>query len=238
MSNLKKIKIKLKGSSNLENQNTIFFKTGLGDYAEHDKFIGVCVPTLRKIAKEYADLSFKDIQVLIKSKINEERLLALIILGKQYAKAAPDMQASIFDFYMQNVKHVNNWNLVDSSAHIIIGAHLLNRNNDLLLDLVKSKVIWERRIAIVATLCFIRNNELNWAFKLSKLLINDTHDLIHKAVGWMLREAGKRDVNQLINFLDQYAGNMPRTMLRYAIEKFPEQQRKAYLLLIKKSVQE
>ncbi len=238
MSNLKKIKIKLKGSSNLENQNTIFFKTGLGDYAEHDKFIGVCVPTLRKIAKEYADLSFKDIQVLIKSKINEERLLALIILGKQYAKAAPDMQVNIFDFYMQNVKHVNNWNLVDSSAHIIIGAHLLNRNKDLLLDLVKSKIIWERRIAIVATLCFIRNNELNWAFKLSKLLINDTHDLIHKAVGWMLREAGKRDVNQLINFLDQHAGNMPRTMLRYAIEKFPEQQRKSYLLLIKKSVQE
>lgn len=229
MSNLKKIKIKLKGASNLENQNTIFFKTGLGDYAEHDKFIGVSVPTLRKIAKEYADLSFKDIQVLIKSKINEERLLALIILVKQYQQSEEDICEELYQFYMGNIQYVNNWNLVDSSAHLIVGAHLHKRNKNLLLILAKSQILWERRIAIIATWYFIRKNDLSWTFKISKILVDDKHDLIHKAVGWMLREAGKKDQPKLIDFLEIHAKKMPRTMLRYAIEKLPEEQRALYL---------
>lgn len=207
-----------------------FYKTGSGQYAEHDQFIGVSVPVLRKLAQEFKTLSRVDIQLLLESSFNEERLLALLILNNQYKQGDLQKKKSIYEFYMDNLKHINNWNLVDSSAHLIIGAHLLNSKKNILISLSKSDVMWERRIAIVATWIFIRNDQCDWTIKIAKILLNDPHDLIHKAVGWMLREAGKRDIQLLKDFLDQYAGRMPRTMLRYAIEKFPQNKRKKYLL--------
>ena len=207
----------------------IFFKTGAGHYAEHDKFIGVSVPNLRKIAKQFASMPLLQINTLLNSPINEERLLALILLVNQYKSADLIAKQQIYDFYLQNMHQVNNWNLVDASAHLIVGMHLYKRDKKLLLNLAKSTSLWERRIAIVATWYFIKQDELSPTFKIAKLLIHDKHDLIHKAVGWMLREAGKRDVQQLMIFLEKYANQMPRTMLRYAIEKFPEPARRAYL---------
>jgi 3-methyladenine DNA glycosylase AlkD len=191
-------------------KQSYFFKTGPGHYAEHDKFLGITIPNLRKIAKSNKNLAHEDIETLIKSPYNEERLMALFILVSQLSQ-------------------VNNWNLVDASAPFIVGAHLHQKNKEQLLTLAQSQSLWGKRIAIVSTLYFIRNNDLEWTFKIAKLLLDDKHDLIHKAVGWMLREAGKKDQNQLIDFLEQYAGQMPRTMLRYSVERFPEQQRKIYL---------
>jgi 3-methyladenine DNA glycosylase AlkD len=207
-----------------------FFKTGSGHYAEGDEFIGVSVPDLRKIAKDFTHLSLLDIQVLLTSTINEERLLALLILIGQYDKAQENVKEDIYQLYLSNLKYVNNWNLVDASAHLIVGAHLKNKDRNLLLTLAKSTIMWERRIAMVATWYFIRKQDLEWTFRIADILLDDKHDLIHKAVGWMLREAGKRDLSALVAFLDQHAAKMPRTMLRYAIEKLSLDQRKAYLL--------
>lgn len=207
-----------------------FFKTGTGHYAEGDKFIGVTVPNLRKIAKNFMLLTLDDLQALLESKINEERLLALIILSKQYQSESDQGKENFYRFYMQNLKYVNNWNLVDASAHLIIGAHLWDKDRSSLLNLAISEILWERRIAIVATWYFIRKNDLAWTFKIAALLLRDIHDLIHKATGWMLREAGKRDQAELVRYLDQNMPAMPRTMLRYAIEKFPEDIRKSYLM--------
>lgn len=209
---------------------TAYFKTGVGHYAESDVFIGVRVPNVRKIAKSFSDLVLDDIQSLIESRINEERLLALIILTHQYKSANPHDKEELYKFYLKNLQHVNNWNLVDSSAHLIIGAHLWNKDRSSLLTLAKSEVLWERRISIVSTWYFIRKNDIEWTFKIARIMLNDAHDLIHKAVGWMLREAGEKNSNELTKFLDQNAAVMPRTMLRYSIEKFPEEQRKNYLL--------
>ena len=210
-----------------KDKRTRFFKTAEGDYAHNDIFIGVRMPTLRTIAKNYAAISLQEIEMLLLSPIHEERMLALLILTLQFKKNAN--KAAIFDLYMQHITQVNNWDLVDASAHVIVGAHLIDKDKQLLFDLAESCNMWERRIAIIATMWFIRNNELQWTFKLASILLNDEHDLMHKAVGWMLREAGKRDEKQLCAFLDTYAHRMPRTMLRYAIEKFPENARKAYL---------
>ena len=212
---------------------SIFFKTGVGDYAQHDQFIGVTVPTLRKIAKEFLSIALEDLALLIRSPINEERLLSLIILTQKYKTSAEPEKETLYQFYLQNLKYVNNWNLVDASAHLIIGAHLFERDCSALEELALSANLWERRIAIVATWHFIRRNDLAWTFKIASLLLCDTHDLIHKAVGWMLREAGKQDQAQLVTFLDQHICEMPRTMLRYAIEKFPEDMRKSYLIKVK-----
>ncbi len=211
--------------------NAIFFKTSEGSYAEHDQFIGVSVPELRKLAKEYFGLSLAELSKLIESKINEERLLALIILVNQYQKSDDNARIERFQFYLDHLQQVNNWNLVDSSAHLIIGAHLLDGDKKLLISLAKSKIMWERRISIVSTWYFIRKNQLEWTFKIALILLNDDHDLIHKAVGWMLREAGKKDGLMLIEFLDKHAIKMPRTMLRYSIEKFSDKKRKHYLSL-------
>lgn len=208
-----------------------FFKTGEGQYAEHDQFLGVLVPVLRAIAKRFYLLERNDLQTLLASPFNEERFFALCILVHQYQKGSVSQQKELYAFYLQNLSQVNNWNLVDTSAHLIIGNHLFTRERDYLLTLAASENMWERRISIVATWHFIRNQDLEWTFKIAHLLLNDPHDLIHKAVGWMLREAGKKDQAQLIAFLDQYAVCMPRTCLRYAIEKFPEKQRKSYLAL-------
>ncbi|HJD56252.1 MAG TPA: DNA alkylation repair protein [Rickettsia endosymbiont of Pyrocoelia pectoralis] len=207
-----------------------FFKTKEGQYGEHDRFIGVTVPNLRIVAKNYYDLSMDDLSRLISSEFNEERFLALIILINKYQKASDKDKRLFYEFYLDHIKHVNNWNLVDVSAHHVIGAYLWDKDKDYLFTLAKSRDLWEKRISIVATWYFIRKNELEVTFKLALLLLNDKHDLIHKAVGWMLREAGKKDQKQLMDFLDNYISQMPRTTLRYAIEKFPKEIYKKYLL--------
>ncbi len=208
-----------------------FFKTGLGDYAEFDKFLGIKAPTLRIIAKKHQDLPLPVISHFLWSEFNEERLFALIILVMQYKKADISTKEKIYQFYLKNSKHVNNWNLVDNSAHHIVGAHLWNQDRKILLQLASSKNLWERRISIVATWHFIKHQDFDYTTHISKLLLNDQEDLMHKACGWMLREVGKQNEGVLINFLDLYTHLMPRTMLRYAIEKFPEPTRKHYLLL-------
>lgn len=207
-----------------------FFKVTPGAYAEHEQFIGITVPVLRKVGKEFSTTSIAELQILLESPINEERMLALFILVDQYKKSELIEKEKIYQFYLKNTRYINNWNLVDASAHLIVGNHLLNTNKEILLTLSKSDYMWERRIAIVSTWFFIRNDQYEWTVKLSETLLNDTHDLIHKSVGWMLREMGKRDLKVLVEFLDQYATQMPRTMLRYAIEKFPESARKLYLI--------
>ncbi len=206
-----------------------FFKTGKGEYAEGDIFAGIKVPVSRKIAVQFKDLSFSDLQKIIKSKIHEERLIALFILVAKYKKAPEEERENIFNFYLKNIRYVNNWDLVDLSAEKIIGAFLIDKDKRLLFDLVKSSSLWERRIAIMSTFHFIKAHQFAAALKISELLLKDKHDLIHKAVGWMLREIGKRDIQAEELFLQKYYMNMPRTMLRYAIEKFPEKKRLDYL---------
>lgn len=231
MSNLLKIKLLLDEASAKDKLNTaIFFKSGLGQYSEHDKFNGVSVPTLRKIAKNYINLSLDEILILIQSPINEERLLALIILTKKYELGDKSLRKQLYDFYINNIKYINNWNLVDSSAHLIIGRHLFDLDKSILYSLAESNIMWERRISIVSTWFFIKNHQFKWTLKVAEKLLSDKEDLIHKAVGWMLREVGKRDKEALKSFLDMYVTRMPRTMLRYAIEKLSEDERKYYLL--------
>lgn len=213
-----------------KSNSKIFFKTGPGQYAEGDQFIGVSVPNLRIIAKQFKNLPITDITTLLTSPFNEERLLALFILVDQYTKASEEKKEELYQFYLNHLSYVNNWNLVDASAHLIVGAHLLEKDKSLLVRLAQSQNLWERRTAIVATWYFIRHNNLEWTFKIATMLLDDTHDLIHKAVGWMLREASKRNEAELRDFLDTHATRMPRTMLRYAIEKLPETTRKSYLM--------
>jgi 3-methyladenine DNA glycosylase AlkD len=187
--------------------------------------MGITVPTLRKIAKSFMTLGLKELELLIQSKINEERLPALIIWTGQYKLRKPERQEEIYQFYRANMRNINNWNLVDSSAHLIIGAQLFEQDRDLLAELALSTNLWERRIAIVATWYFIHQSDLEWTFKIAKLLQDDSHDLIHKAVEWMLREAGKKDETRLISFLSDHAKQMPKTMLRYAMERLSKEQR-------------
>ena len=206
-----------------------FFKTGKGEYGEGDVFLGIMVPDSRKIAIKYKNLSFSEIKTLLNSKIHEGRLIALLILVNNYNNGGNKEKGKIFDFYLKNTKKINNWDLVDLSAHKIVGAHLIGKDKSILYKLVKSDNLWERRIAVIATFNFINNNKFDDSLKISRLLLNDKHDLIHKAVGWMLREVGKK--NQVIEerFLKRYYHQMPRTMLRYAIERFDEKKRKGYL---------
>ena len=206
-----------------------FFKTRKGEYGEGDIFAGIKVPVSRKIANQFKDLGFADLQKIIKSKIHEERLITLFILVAKYKKADEDEKEKIFNFYLKNIRYVNNWDLVDLSAEKIIGAYLIDKDKRLLFDLVNSNSIWERRIAIMSTFYFIKANQFAATLKISELLLKDKHDLIHKAVGWMLREIGKRDIQAEEIFLQKYYKKMPRTMLRYAIEKFPETKRLDYL---------
>ncbi len=206
-----------------------FFKTGKGQYGEGDIFLGIKVPEQRKVAKKYPDLSLKEIQELLSSKIHEHRLTSLFVLIGKYKKSDDNEKKEIFNFYLKNTKNINNWDLVDLSASNIVGDYLLDKKRDILYKLAKSKSLWERRIAILATFEFIKNNEYKDTLKISKELLNDKHDLIHKGVGWMLREVGKR--NQAIEeeFLKKHHKTMPRTMLRYSIERFSERKRKFYL---------
>jgi len=206
-----------------------FFKTGKGEYGEGDIFLGVKVPIQRKVADKFQELSLKDIEKLLKSKIHEHRMTALLILIKQYKKADEREKKKIFNFYLKNTKNINNWDLVDISAPKIMGEYLLNKPRNVLYKLAKSDNLWERRIAIISTFTFIRNNEFDDTLKIAKILLNDKHDLIHKAVGWMLREVGKRDQKIEEEFLKKHYSKMPRVMLRYAIERFEEKKRKFYL---------
>jgi len=189
------------------------------------------VPKLRQISKSYGQLSFSDLKILLNSKIHEHRLLALFILIRQYQKADDSLKTKIFDFYRQNLSCVNNWDLVDLSAPNILGDYLFNHpsQSEVVNQLVTSKNLWFRRVAIISTLAFIRHNNFRITIRLAKILLRDNHDLIHKAVGWMLREVGNRDQKIERQFLDRFASQMPRTMLRYAIEKFPEEIRQQYL---------
>lgn len=208
-----------------------FFKTGKGEYGEGDIFLGIKVPIQRSIAKRYIDLSFTNLQILLNSKIHEERLIALIILTNKYKKSKKDFakKRQIFEFYLKNTSNINNWDLVDLSAPNIAGDFSSIDGTDIIRFLAKSKNIWERRIAIVSTHSFIKKRIFGETLTIADILLKDEHDLIHKATGWMLREIGKRNQEVLEIFLKDRYKIMPRTMLRYSIEKFPEEKRKAYL---------
>lgn len=206
-----------------------FFKTGPGHYGEGDIFIGVVVPDIRIVAKKFFTLSLVEIKKLLYSKIHEERLCALLILVEQYGKADEIDNKKIFDFYIKNAKQVNNWDLVDLTAPKIVGEYLLDKPRGLLYKLAISRNLWEKRISILATFAFIKRGEFKDTFKISEILLSNTHDLMHKAVGWMLREVGKKNQVEEEKFLKKHYKKMPRTMLRYAIEKFPEEKRLRYL---------
>lgn len=209
-----------------------FFKTGKGQYGEGDVFLGIMMPQQRTLVKKYAgDLNLSDIDKLIKSKFHEERLVGLLILVSQFQSCAGEKkQKEIYKFYINRAKYINNWDLVDLTAPKIVGAYLKNRDKNILYKLSRSKNLWERRIAILATFDFIYFGNPTETLNLAKILLGDRHDLIHKAAGWMLREVGKRcGQKNLTDFLNQYASKMPRTMLRYAIERLPEAARRRYL---------
>jgi 3-methyladenine DNA glycosylase AlkD len=206
-----------------------FFKTGAGQYGEGDKFLGLRVPALRAFARNYAELSRRDVLKMLASPWHEERLLALVIMVDAYESGDVAERKMVHRDYLANTRYINNWDLVDASAGSIVGAHLEADNIALLVRLARSKNMWERRIAIVATYYFIKRDEFGPTLRIAELLLHDSHDLIHKAVGWMLREVGKRDRKALDGFLRKHYHGMPRTMLRYAIERHPEALRKKYL---------
>ncbi len=204
-----------------------FFKTGKGQYGEGDIFLGIVVPELRKLSKKHENLSLNELQELLDSKIHEHRLISLFILINHYKKSGKKKE--IADFYLKNTRNINNWDLVDLSAPNILGDYLLDKDRRLVYRLANSENLWEKRISMLATFTFIRHNEFEEALRVSEILLKDKHDLMHKAVGWMLREIGKRDMGIEEGFLKKYHKTMPRTMLRYAIERFPEAKRRAYL---------
>jgi len=207
-----------------------FFKTGKGQYGHGDKFLGITVPVLREIAKNCRDISIDEAAFMLGSEFHEERMLALFLLIGIYKNAQTDKDKdAVYRLYLDSTKFINNWDLVDCSAEHIVGAHLRQTDKQPLYSLAHSDILWERRIAIIATFHFIKHNEFADALKISEILLSDKHDLIHKAVGWMLREIGKRDIETEENFLRQHHRQMPRTMLRYAIERFPSEKRLAYL---------
>jgi len=206
-----------------------FFKTGPGEYGEGDVFLGITVPVQRTIANQFQHIPLVDLQVLLKSKFHEERLIALLILVAKYKHANEAVREKLFNFYLKNSAKINNWDLVDLSADKIVSAFLIDKEKSLLFKLAKSTNLWERRISIISTFYFIRNGIFEITFQIAEQLLRDQHDLIHKAVGWMLREIGKRDLEPEEEFLKLHYKKMPRTMLRYAIEKFPETKRQAYL---------
>jgi 3-methyladenine DNA glycosylase AlkD len=227
----KDIQIKLRGLEDRQKGRFLqkFFKTGRGEYGEGDLFLGIRVPEVRKLAKRCQGLPLPEALELLKSSFHEERLLALLILAGAYPRADEPAKRAIYEIYLENVKSINNWDLVDISAPSIVGAHLFAKSKQPLYQLAKSKNLWKRRIAVMATFYFIRHNRFSATLKISRMLLSDGEDLIHKAVGWMLREVGKRDPQAEEDFLRMHYQRMPRTMLRYAIERFPEAKRRMFL---------
>lgn len=261
MNGLLELRRELKKLANREKTIILqgFFKTGQGEYGEGDIFLGITVPQSRKIAIKFRNLEFLDISQLLKSKVHEERLIAILILVNNFNTGDEKDQEKIYNFYLKNTKYVNNWDLVDLSADKIVGGYLFSRRGpaasfppasarsanahvravgipssgvtpSILINLAKSRNIWERRIAMIATYYFIKNGKFDDALKIAEILLLDKHDLIQKAVGWMLREVGKRNLQTEIKFLDKHYKKMPRTMLRYAIEKFSTDLRLSYML--------
>ncbi len=228
---LEKLKQELQDSANSEQAKILqrFFKTGKGDYGEGDVFLGLMAPKMRELAKKHKELNLDDIKELLKSEYNEARWIALLILINKYKKSSLEEKQIIFDFYLYNTDGINNWNLVDISAPNIVGNWLLDKNKSILYELAKSENLWEKRIAIISTFAFIRENQFEDTFKIAEILLGDKHDLIHKAVGWMLREVGKRNQEILEEFLGKHYKDIPRTTLRYAIERFEEEKRKRFL---------
>jgi len=225
------IKSKLRELANKKNAEVAqrFFKTGPGEYGEGDKFLGIRVPVLRKLAKEYQTITVEEAERLLKSPIHEERLLSLFILIHIYSKGEEAVKKGIYKLYLNNTKFVNNWDLVDASAEHIVGNFLFNKGKNPIYRLAKSEDLWERRISIMSTFYFIKHGQYSETMKISKVLLHDNEDLIHKVIGWMLREVGKRNLPLEEEFLKKYYKEMPRTMLRYAIERFPEPRRLRYL---------
>jgi 3-methyladenine DNA glycosylase AlkD len=206
-----------------------FFKTGVGQYGEGDIFLGIRIPALRKMAKEYKALPLKEVLLLLRSPYHEVRLFALILFVNTFAKSDETIQKKIYNLYVANTRYINNWDLVDISAPNIVGAFLMERSRKPLYQLAKSKSLWERRMATLATFYFIKNNQCADALKIARILLQDKEDLIHKAAGWMLREIGKRDIACAESFLQKHCQVMPRTMLRYAIERFTPSKRRKYM---------
>jgi 3-methyladenine DNA glycosylase AlkD len=206
-----------------------YFKTGPGEYGAGDVFLGITVPEIRKLAKEYQDITLTEATQLLQSTIHEERLLALLILVRSYSRGDGHIKKGIYEIYLQNTQYINNWDLVDTSADHIVGAFLRGKSKKPLYALAQSSDLWKRRIAIMATFHFIKCGEFTETLKIARTLLSDEEDLIHKAVGWMLREVGKRHLQIEERFLKEHYKKMPRTMLRYAIERFPEPKRQGYL---------
>ncbi len=235
MSNIKQFEKDFKLASNKKQAKILqrFFKTGKGEYGEGDIFLGIKVPVQRRIAKKYKDLPLTDLKKLLNSEIHEHRLTSLFILIDKYNKSDDGGRKNIYNFYLKNAKKINNWDLVDSSALYIVGNYLYTQPRMVvkktLQELAASDNLWERRISIISTFYFIKQNRLGEAVGISQMLLRDEHDLIHKAVGWMLREVGKSNKAVLLKFLDKNCGNMPRVMLRYSMEKLDKKTRDSYL---------
>ena len=221
--------LRARGNPAIAAHSARFFKTGKGEYGEGDRFLGIRVPELRRLARRYRDAGERAVLALLKSRYHEARLLALLMLVDRYEGGGETCRARIFECYLEHRRFVNNWDLVDLSAPRIVGPYLAQRDRQLLYDLARSAVVWDRRIAVMATLAFIRAGDFDDTLELAAALLDDEHDLIHKAAGWMLREIGKRDQATEQAFLERHYRDMPRTMLRYAIEQLPKARRRAYL---------
>ena len=223
----KTITNKLQALSDVEKREIFpkFFKAGKGEYGEGDRFLGVTVPNIRAIAKLHKDISIEEIRELIQSEWHEVRLCALIIMVKKSKKKDEALRKELFNLYLSQTKRINNWDLVDLSCRFIIGEYLLDKSRDILYQLAQSSLLWDNRIAIVSTYAFIRKGQLEDTYALSDLMMQHPHDLMHKAIGWMLREAGKRNPERLYDYVMSHRADMPRTMLRYAIEKFSPKER-------------
>ena len=217
----------LQALSNAEKREIFpkFFKAGKGEYGEGDRFLGVTVPNIRAIAKQYKNISLNEIRELMQSEWHEVRLCALLIMVEKSKKKDEALRQQLFDLYLSQTDRINNWDLVDLSCRFIVGEYLLDKSRDILYQLAQSPLLWDNRIAIVSTYAFIRKGQLEDTYALSDLMMHHPHDLMHKAIGWMLREAGKRDANRLYNYVMSHRADMPRTMLRYAIEKFSPAER-------------
>ena len=223
----KTITSELQALSNTEKREIFpkFFKAGKGEYGEGDRFLGVTVPNVRAIAKLHKDISIEEIRDLIQSEWHEVRLCALIIMVEKSKKKDEALRQQLFELYLSQTDRINNWDLVDLSCRFIIGEYLLDKSRDILYQLAQSPLLWDNRIAIVSTYAFIRKGQLEDTYVLSDLMMQHPHDLMHKAIGWMLREAGKRNPERLYDYVMSHRADMPRTMLRYAIEKFSPKER-------------